>query len=143
MFRCVHHQLCVHNYLLYTCISMVCLFHTNWQYILPINNLIYMNPLSFIQYQTSCGHNSLQVNLRTIHNRKHKYIYTKHSNTTTIKSMFYTCSAEFEVYQYMLNRRKYMPLQKCDPHPHPDEFILQTTPMGSLHHMHNLNRICN
>ena len=27
----VQDQFCVHNYLLYTCVSMVCLFHTNWQ----------------------------------------------------------------------------------------------------------------
>ena len=42
---------------------------------MPITNLIGTYPLSFIEHQTSCGHISLQVNLCTIHNRKHKILY--------------------------------------------------------------------
>ncbi len=41
----------------------------------------------------------------------------------------------------MQNRLKYMPLQKYDPHPSLDEFIVHTTPMGSLYYIHNLNRM--
>ena len=62
---------------------------------MPITNLIGTYPLSFIEHQTSCGHISLQVNLCTIHNRKHKWVLFCTQNHIKVFSKDMSCILRF------------------------------------------------